>query len=64
MSVEVNKSLGATPNPGSDAAIEAGCRCPVLGNGHGRGYMGIAGLFLYVESCPVHSDRKQSKVTP
>jgi hypothetical protein len=54
MSVEVNKALSATPNPGSDAAIDAGCRCPVLDNGHGRGYMGIAGLFVYVQSCPVH----------
>lgn len=25
------------PNPGSDAAIAAGCKCPVLDNGHGRG---------------------------
>lgn len=29
-----------TPNPGSDEAIAAGCRCPVLDNAHGRGWMG------------------------
>ena len=27
-------------NPGSDEAIAAGCTCPVIDNGHGRGYMG------------------------
>lgn len=25
------------PNPGSDEAIKAGCKCPVLDNGHGNG---------------------------
>lgn len=24
------------PNPGSDAALDLGCRCPVLDNNHGR----------------------------
>jgi hypothetical protein len=24
-------------NPGSDEAIKAGCKCPVLDNNHGRG---------------------------
>jgi hypothetical protein len=42
------------PNPGSDEAIKLGCKCPVLDNAHGRGYMGVAGTFVYVEGCPVH----------
>ena len=28
------------PSPGSEEARTAGCRCPVMDNGHGRGYMG------------------------
>ena len=28
----------ATPYPGSDKAIGAGCRCPVLDNAHGAGF--------------------------
>lgn len=27
-----------TPPPGSDEAIALGCTCPVLDNGHGKGY--------------------------
>jgi len=30
------------PHPGSDKAIDAGCTCPVLDNGHGRGYLGAS----------------------
>lgn len=26
------------PTPGSDAALEVGCSCPVLDNAHGRGF--------------------------
>lgn len=32
-----------------------GCTCPVLDNGHGKGYMGQPGIFVYVEGCPVHT---------
>lgn len=42
------------PNPGSDAALDAGCHCPVLDNAHGRGYMGIAGQYVINLSCPLH----------
>jgi hypothetical protein len=42
------------PSPGSDAAIKMGCTCPVIDNGHGRGYMGQPGIFVYIEGCPVH----------
>lgn len=62
MSVEVDKELRGTPNPGGEAAIARGCTCPVMDNGSGRGYMGIAGLFVYSAACPVHG--KRERVTP
>lgn len=40
--------------PGSDKAIKAGCKCPVLDNEYGRGYMGIKGQYCYSELCPLH----------
>lgn len=53
----------SSPNPGSDAALNMGCTCPVIDNGHGRGYMG--GIkdndgyttFVFTEGCPVHGPR-------
>lgn len=42
------------PNPGSDEAIERGCTCPVLDNGHGR-INGGEGPFWINEGCPLHS---------
>jgi hypothetical protein len=41
-------------NPGSDEAIEAGCECPILDNGHGMGYMGQKDVFVMIETCPIH----------
>lgn len=41
-------------NPGSDEAIKAGCKCPVLDNAHGKGYMGVEGVFVYSELCGIH----------
>lgn len=40
--------------PGSDAAIDKGCKCPVLDNGHGRGYMGQPGIFVISDECKLH----------
>jgi len=46
--------------PGSDEALAHGCRCPILDNAHGLGYMGGAkdeeGHTVYVVSvnCPLH----------
>lgn len=47
-------------NPGSDEAIAAGCTCPVIDNGHGRGYMGGVTddkgqtVFVISGDCPLH----------
>jgi hypothetical protein len=38
------------PNPGSDAALKLGCKCPVLDNGHGRG----DGPFWISSDCKMH----------
>lgn len=42
--------------PGSDAAIKAGCTCPVLDNGHGRGVGGNGEKYGWwiTEGCPLH----------
>ena len=45
---------GSPPPPGSDAAIDEGCICPILDNGHGKGYMGIEGTYVIAEGCPLH----------
>lgn len=50
-----------TPKPGSDAAIALGCVCPVLDNGHGKGYMGQPGIFVYTMGCPVHDPAPNNK---
>lgn len=41
-----------SPNPGSDAALDMGCACPVLDNGHGRG----SGPFWVSGDCPLHGN--------
>ena len=43
------------PNPGSDAAIEMGCKCPVIDNNHGIGgcFWG-PGVWVYSGLCPIH----------
>lgn len=43
-----------TPNPGSPEAIKLSCCCAVLDNEHGRGYMGMKGVFSMSAECPLH----------
>lgn len=50
----MSDTTSAVPNPGSDEALMRGCTCPVIDNGHGRGYRGLTGAFVYVAGCPVH----------
>lgn len=40
--------------PGSSEALELGCRCSVMDNGHGLGYMGNYGVYVFSEDCEVH----------
>jgi hypothetical protein len=45
------------PPPGSEAAVVAGCRCPVLDNAHGRGCRADTDdrpLYWVVADCPLH----------
>ena len=63
-----------TPNPGSDEAIAQGCTCPVMDNGHGKGYMGGVkdedGNVVFVMNCdcPLHGakegERKNNEPIP
>lgn len=49
-------SASEPPNPGSDAAVERGCTCPVLDNRHGAGAWEFEGEVHYwlAETCPLH----------
>jgi hypothetical protein len=44
-----------TPNPGSDAALDMGCQCPVLDNGHGRRAPYQPDGWWITQGCPVHN---------
>lgn len=52
------------PNPGSDAAIEQGCTCPVLDNAHGKGWMGSPNHFWINGDCPVHANGGRDHFVP
>lgn len=48
---------GPVPAPGSDAALDAGCTCPVVDNHYGRGYYMISvnsRHFVVNFDCPLH----------
>lgn len=53
--------------PGSEEASAAGCKCPVMDNGRGRGYLGGVtdkqGRTVYVIAgdCPVHGVVEEEK---
>jgi hypothetical protein len=48
------------PNPGSDEAIEQGCKCPVMDNRNGRGFPISSNegelliAFWMSRECPIH----------
>jgi hypothetical protein len=55
---------GAPPNPGTKAATDAGCTCPVIDNNHGqfpvyRDEDGT-GQWWITGGCPLH-DRKEAQ---
>ena len=49
-----------------DEALAAGCTCPVMDNGHGRGYMGDGERFGWVVSgdCPIHAQQDSDAHEP
>lgn len=51
------------PNPGSDAAIAAGCCCPVGPNSYGAGVM-ESGLYIIAEGCPLHVVARDEEPEP
>ena len=58
--------MDGKPNPGSDAAIDAGCRCPVLDNAHGRGFPwpGVDGNSFWINAdCPIHGSKSEAVTT-
>lgn len=52
-----------TPNPGSDAALNLGCRCPVMDNGYGRGSLYGKDVFVMYGHCPLHGGTAISEAT-
>lgn len=52
----MNKKINnKVPNPGSDEAIAIGCKCPVMDNCHGQGYLVAgSGAFCIHSNCPIH----------
>ena len=41
-------------NPGSDEALDEGCKCPILDNAHGGGYYGNSDKYIINQQCPLH----------
>lgn len=58
--VDENTRPWARPTPGSEEARAKGCRCPVLDNEHGRGYLGLGvkGIYVVVQGCPLHDPNR------
>lgn len=55
------------PNPGSDEALDLGCRCPVLDNANGRGAWGSSGedaVFWINGDCPLHGKERRKSDDP
>lgn len=53
-----------TPPPGSDEAVAQGCTCPILDNAHGKGYYGMAGIYVLNAECPLHSSEPEPEPEP
>jgi hypothetical protein len=49
------------PNPGSKEAIEQGCTCAVMDNGHGDEELGKIRGFYITKGCPLH-DRPEDRI--
>lgn len=62
--MHADSSTNAVPHPGTDAALMRGCKCPVIDNGYGRGWMGQAGVFVYTVGCPLHCPGEEPTFVP
>ncbi len=57
-------------NPGSPRAIANGCKCPILDNANGKGYMGGFAdkdggpVFVMMENCPLHGMKLKQPEKP
>ena len=53
------------PPPGSKEAINKGCKCPVMDNSYGKGYMCMEGVYVYSDRCNLHKEGfAQTSTTP
>ena len=50
------KKEEAIPSPGSTEAYEQGCKCPIMDNNYGKGYMGMENVFVFNTECPLHGE--------
>ena len=52
----LGEAVVEVPTPGSDEALDLGCRCPVLDNAHGKGFPwgDTNPAFWIAEDCPLH----------
>jgi hypothetical protein len=50
------------PPPGSDEAVREGCRCPILDNARGAGWMGT-GEYWVNRDCPLHGKKRTEPTT-
>lgn len=49
-------------NPGSSEALKKGCKCPVLDNNYGTGFLLKGDQVFYMnENCPLHGLIKSAK---
>lgn len=51
---------GLAPNPGSKAATDAGCTCPVMDNWRGSDELGRIRGFIVYEGCPLHDTKEKA----
>lgn len=56
--IRLTRLAGRHSPPGSDAAIDAGCTCPVKDNARGAGLPG--GLFWFGGCCPLHTPKDKT----
>ena len=57
-----DKFNNKVPNPGSDEALAIGCKCPVMDNCYGKGYLVPgSGSFCIAEHCPIHGKAAQDE---